>query len=50
MVVKVNSSGKFIYTQIMNRNVNQMQTPKNYVDNSRENHGAKRDFTKSKRL
>ena len=31
--VEVNSSGEFIYTQIVNENENQTQTLKNYVKN-----------------
>ena len=45
IIVEVNSSGKFIYTQIMNKNVNQTQTTENYVKTrGRKNHGAKRDI------
>jgi len=31
LIVEVNSSGEFIYSQIVNRNVNQTRTPDNYV-------------------
>ena len=33
--VEVNSLGEFIYTKIMNKNVNQTQTPGNYEENPR---------------
>ena len=42
--VEVNSSGEFIYTQIVNENVNQTQTPDNYVENPRREKSRRREF------
>jgi len=42
-IVEVNSSGEFIYTQTMNRNVYHAQTPENYVKNSRRKKSQQRE-------
>ena len=55
-LVEVNSSGEFIYTQIVNENLNQTQTIENYVENPRREKPQSRerervrDSTKSERL
>jgi len=51
--VEVNPWGKFIYTQIVNGNVNQTQTSENYVKKFKEEkitEHREREFTKSERL
>ena len=52
LYVEVNFMRKFIYTQICKRGSKTMQRPENLCGKSAKgkNHGAKRDFTKSKGL
>ena len=36
LAVEINSSGEFVYAQIVNRDVNQIQTPENYMKHLRK--------------
>jgi len=42
-IVEVNSSRELIYTQIVNRNTNQTQTPENYVKNQRRKKSRRKE-------